>query len=798
MPPSSPPSPPPARPSAVKILVVDDDKDTSAALAEALSQHHYQVSVAADGQTALSLAQTWNYDLILLDWLLPSLDGLSVCCELRSHGYQQPILLLTAKDAHADIVAGLDAGADDYVVKPYYLPELLARIRALLRRGNAITDTILHWGDLQLNPIAGEVTYQGQEIALTAKEYQLLELFLRNPQRVFSRSAIIERLWSFEDSPSDNAITVHIKGLRRKLRASGLQDDIIETVYGLGYRLKALPDPWPTPPSISSLTDDTDTRTIQTVLEQHRATFLHRVDTMQRQAQHLRQDATQTPLQSALHQEAHKLAGSLGCFGFPEGTQIARTLEQSLAAESPLADATLTQLLDRLDQLRAILHQPLPSTITAATKSTFSATPLEIPVLLISPNEELVQHIQQEVSPWDVQLMVTVDMEAARQSFASASPQLALLDLNDQPLATVLASVRELSRHMPVVGLLDQQTLEVRVKLIQAGAQAILQSVTPPSQILVTLVQVLNTGLRPAEHLLIVDDDLHILDHLHHILQPWGFHLGLLDHPTHFWTTLEDLVPDLLILDIEMPDISGIELCQAVRNHPHWHDLPVLFLSAHGDPEQIQQSFLAGADDFVRKPVIGPELVARILTRLEHTRSQRQLPYIDDLTGLSNRRRGTEDLQRLLRLAQRQQQEFSLALVAIDPLSACHHQHSHELGNHVLSYLGQLLQQRFRQEDVLCRWNSDTLVVGLYGISQPHARQRLLEVFTAFQQQHFQAEHHAIQAVCRAGLAIFPHHGQSVQTLYQAASAALGRAQATNQCLLLADASSQRLPMPQP
>jgi len=174
MPPSSSSSPPLARPSTIKILVVDDDHSTSTVLAEALSQHHYQVSIAADGQTALTLAQAWNYDLIVLDWLLPSLDGLSVCCELRSQGYQQPILLLTAKDDPTDIVAGLDAGADDYMVKPYHLPELLARIRALLRRGNAITDTILRWGDLQLNPIAGEVTYQDQEIALTAKEYQLL------------------------------------------------------------------------------------------------------------------------------------------------------------------------------------------------------------------------------------------------------------------------------------------------------------------------------------------------------------------------------------------------------------------------------------------------------------------------------------------------------------------------------------------------------------------------------------------------------------------------------------------------
>jgi len=788
MPPSSSSSPPLARPSTIKILVVDDDHSTSTVLAEALSQHHYQVSIAADGQTALTLAQAWNYDLIVLDWLLPSLDGLSVCCELRSQGYQQPILLLTAKDDPTDIVAGLDAGADDYMVKPYHLPELLARIRALLRRGNAITDTILRWGDLQLNPIAGEVTYQDQEIALTAKEYQLLELFLRNPQRVFSRSAIIERLWSGEDSPSDNAITVHIKALRKKLRASGLQEDIIETVYGLGYRLKALP---PTSQAIAALTNDTDTQTIQTVLERHRATFLQRVEAMYHQTQHLRQAPSETTLQLTLYQEAHKLAGSLGCFGFPEGTQIARHLEQFLSTPSPLSEEIITQLLTHISRLQAILNQPLSTTITTAP-SALAATPLKIPVLLISPNPEVVQHMQQVVAPWDVQLMVAANLAAVRSAPTSTLPQLALLDFNHQPLAAALASVQELSPHMPVVGLLDQQPLEARVKLIQAGAQAILQSTTPPAQILTTLVQVLNTGLRPAERLLIVDDDLHILEHLHQILHPWGFHLCLLDHPDHFWATLENLVPDLLILDIEMPHISGIELCQAVRNHPHWNALPVLFLSAHGDPDQIHQGFLAGADDFVRKPVIGPELVARILTRLERSRHQRHPPYTDSLTGLSNRRRGTEDMQRLLRLAQRQQQKFCLALVTIDHLSALYRQYNHVLGNHILASLGQILQQSFRQEDVLCRWNNDTLAVGLYGITQPYARQRLLDAFTAFQQQHFQADHHTIQAICRAGLASFPHHGQSVPTLYQAARSALEQAQATNQCLLSAE---QQLPM---
>jgi DNA-binding response OmpR family regulator len=226
----------------VKILLVEDDELIGSMLFEALVAHRYTVDVAADGQAGLELATNFDYDLILLDWLIPKLDGISLCRQLRSNGYQKPILLLTAKDSNSDIVQGLDAGADDYIVKPYDLSALMARIRALLRRGNSPVTSVLNWGNLCLNPVSGEVTCGEQLLSLTPKEYSLLELFLRNPQRVFSRSAIIDRLWSLDGSPAESAVTVHIKELRQKLKTGGMTEEIIETVYGLGYRLKSPPE----------------------------------------------------------------------------------------------------------------------------------------------------------------------------------------------------------------------------------------------------------------------------------------------------------------------------------------------------------------------------------------------------------------------------------------------------------------------------------------------------------------------------------------------------------------------------
>lgn len=222
----------------MKLLLVEDDQYLAELLKQALSDYHYVVDVAADGQVGWELVGTYPYDLILLDVVLPKLDGISLCRRLRSQGYHMPILLLTAQDTSSVKVIGLDAGADDFVVKPFDLQELSARIRALLRRGSSILAPALEWSGLRLDPSTYEVTYQDQLLHLTPKEYSLLELFLYNSHRVFSRGAILEHLWSFEDPPEEDTIKSHIKGLRQKLKTGGAPRDFIETVYGLGYRLK--------------------------------------------------------------------------------------------------------------------------------------------------------------------------------------------------------------------------------------------------------------------------------------------------------------------------------------------------------------------------------------------------------------------------------------------------------------------------------------------------------------------------------------------------------------------------------
>lgn len=220
--------------------MVEDDVQIADLLTEALTSRQYVVDVAHDGDLGWHCVKTLEYDLVLLDVTLPKLDGITLCRLIRDREINLPILMLTARDTIDDKIIGLDAGADDYMVKPFVLREVLARVRALLRRGTSRAESALTWGNISINPMTYEATYSDQVLNLTPKEYAILELLVSSRRRVWSRPEIIERVWSLEDPPSEEAVKSHIKTLRQKLREAGTAEDLIETVHGLGYRLKQI------------------------------------------------------------------------------------------------------------------------------------------------------------------------------------------------------------------------------------------------------------------------------------------------------------------------------------------------------------------------------------------------------------------------------------------------------------------------------------------------------------------------------------------------------------------------------
>ena len=221
----------------MRILIIEDDDRIAKPLAEYLRRQHHIVDITTDGLQGWEWFQSELYELVLLDLMLPKLDGITLCQRLRTTSSNALILILTARDTTDDKIVGLDAGADDYLVKPFELKELAARIRALARRSPQIRPSILIHGDLQVDPAIQQVTYAGSILSLTPKEYMILEYFLRNPNQVVTRSAILDKLWEFDKSSGEGSIKTHITNLRNKLRASGSSEDLIENIYGIGYRL---------------------------------------------------------------------------------------------------------------------------------------------------------------------------------------------------------------------------------------------------------------------------------------------------------------------------------------------------------------------------------------------------------------------------------------------------------------------------------------------------------------------------------------------------------------------------------
>ncbi|MBD2358692.1 response regulator [Tolypothrix sp. FACHB-123] len=615
----------------MKILLIEDDKQITSLLVEAFSTLNYQIETTNDGQTGLELVKAYEYDLLILDVILPRLDGINLCRQIRVAGYEMPILMLTAnKDISARVI-GLEAGADDYIVKPFELPELIARIRALMRRGRTTVAKFLVWENLQLDPNIKEVTYGGKRLHLTPKEYGLLELFLENPRRIFSRSVLLDRIWSADEFPGEEAVTTHIKGLRQKLKAVGMKVDLIETVYGLGYRLKEEQKKSEVQTNVTSeaLQDNSQAEAkimavVAKMREEFQKSFSEKYELLQ---QAIAQLSTKSPDKRIIKQaqaEAHRLAGSLGCYGYVEGSKVAREIEQLLENHTDKPQSTALQLTELVKLLKQTLQQQ-PSSPASASKTSITSARL----LIVDDDTTLTERIKLEAVFWGFQVEVAAEPKTARAKIALDTPEVILLDLSfpdqEENGFTLLAEITENHPEIPILVLTSSNQLPNRVEAARLGAHSFLNKTMSAVEVLTAVNVALNQQTSTDAKVLVVDDDPVILHQVTTLLAPWGLQVTPLQESQRFWEILESTKPDLLVLDIEMPDFNGIDLCQVIRNDSYWNHLPILFLSAHFESEILYKVYAVGADDYVRKPIVEPELVARILNRLERTHLSKKL-----------------------------------------------------------------------------------------------------------------------------------------------------------------------------
>jgi PAS domain S-box-containing protein len=667
----------------MKILVVEDDELVAHALTAVLTNHNYAVEVAVDGLAAWDLVQAFDYDLIVLDVVIPKLDGISLCRQIRAKGLSMPILLLTGRDSSHEKAIGLDAGADDYLIKPFDEEELVARVRALLRRSGLVSPPVLKWGDLQLDPSSCEATYRQKHLSLTPKEYALLELFLRNSRRVFSCGTILEHLWSYEDLPSEEAVRTHIKGLRQKLKAAGANSDLLETVYGIGYRLKPLEKraegaeeaegaEGQRSRGARQVTSHSSFRIPNSefrILPTHHSTlsavagiwhkFKPRIAEQigvleQASAAVSANNALSPELLESARKEAHTLAGSLGTFGLAQGSKLAKEIEQMLKGDR----AVLLSEATNFCRLVLALRQEIEQKGEAGKPQADSEQPL---LLIVNRERSIAQQLTAAATDRGFRVAIANNLDTARNKLYQEHPSIVLLDPDICPRheesLSLLAELKQRQPPVPVLVLTEQTDLSHRLQIARSDGCTFLQKPMPAAQVLDAVAQALENAPHAEAHLLVVDDDPKILAVLPALLNPWGLKVTTLEDPRRFWETLEATAPDLLILDVEMPYVNGIDLCQVVRNEPRWSDLPILFLTVHHDADIVDRVFSAGADDFVSKPIVGSELVTRIVNRLERIKLLHRINQVraTNTVESENRCKLNEQLQSELNERQRTQ-----------------------------------------------------------------------------------------------------------------------------------------------
>ncbi|MEM7725163.1 MAG: response regulator [Cyanobacteria bacterium P01_A01_bin.45] len=627
----------------MKILVVEDDELVAQILSTVLAYHNYVVEVAVDGEKGWDLVQAFDYDLIILDITLPKLDGISLCRRIRSGGWLIPIMLVTGCNSPHEKAVGLDAGADDYVVKPFEEEEFIARVRALLRRGKINSQPILEWGLLQLDPTSCEVNYGKNNILLTPKEYSLLELFLRNSRRVFSCGMILEHLWSYEDIPSEEAVRTHIKGLRMKLKNAGAPTNFIETVYGIGYRLKSQEEEKRKISKSQSNQGKTfskitpmksgkviTTEAIARIWEKYQGRVLEQVNVLLKVSKVLHNQSLSADLRSQAVAEAHTLAGSLGTFGFAEGSKLARQIESFLTTDKLKTDRVINETEIKQFNLwvKALAAEIESSSQTSVMSSDIPQDGYPL-LLVVDGNGEISESLTSISSNWKLQIQVANSVVNARQKLYQEHPDVVLIDSNifikNNDCLRLLAEFENRKPPVPVIMLTEEGNQSEHWQNTSNSRNTILQKPLSSEKILEAANQVVRKSEDSQAKVLAVDDDPKVLEVLQALLKCWGIKVKTLAEPQKIWETLEETQPDLLILDVEMPGFNGIELCYKIRSHSQWSELPILFLTVHSESEVINQVFSVGADDFVSKPIIGSELVTRIINRLERIKLIRQM-----------------------------------------------------------------------------------------------------------------------------------------------------------------------------
>jgi len=474
-------------------------------------------------------------------------------------------------------------------------------------------------------------------------------------------------------------------------------------------------------------------------------------------------------LRQRAEREAHNLAGLLGTVGFAAGSRFALEMEHILQRGTRQTEPYTLRFSDLVVALRLELEK------TPASVHQQYPPADQLPLLLIVvPDQELAERLAVEAVSHRMRVATAGGLNAATNAIAAVAPDAVLLDLGfpegpEQGLK-LLADLSARTPAVPALVLTAHDRFTDRVEVARCGGRGFLSSSLAPREILEAVAELLHRLRARDTRVMAVDDDRPTLLALRALLEPRGIAVTTLDDPLRFWEVFAESAPDLLLLDVEMPHLDGIELCRVVRNDAVRAAVPVIFLTVHTDSETVHRVFAAGADDFVSKPIVGPELVTRIFNRLERSRLHRSAAEIDPLTGVANRRKSASTLEQFLRLAERHGQPLCLGVMTLDRFREINTQYGHAAADEVLRHVGQLLKRTLTSEDIVGRWGGGEFVVGMCGLSRYDGVQRLAEVLEALRPQRFTSMAGTEFGMSfSAGVAEYAEDGADLQALYRAA-----------------------------
>lgn len=509
------------------------------------------------------------------------------------------------------------------------------------------------------------------------------------------------------------------------------------------------------------------------VWEQFRGVTLERVDVIENAAVALLEGKLSPEERRRAQREAAKLAGSAGTFGFPRSSQIARRIAEMLASDEPVElDAVF--ISEQLLALRKDLEgkpQPVSAEVDAFE---VGDSPL---LVLVATEDALAERIVTDGEARGLRVMTVATADAARAMLVTEHVSAVLVGLGTDDGTGMLELIADLGSRVPPVATLvitERDTFADRLEVARRGARKFLEQTTPARAIVDAAMVALRQTRGASATILAVDDDPEILGLLEKLLVRRGMKVVTLDDSSTFWDMLEEVSPDLVLLDLEMAGVSGLDLCRVMRNDRHWSKLPAVFLTGHSDPASFQEVFAAGADDIVLKPIAGFELVTRIENRLQRARVDQEIAETDEVTGLANQKRATEMMARFLRLARRKGDSYSLVVVEAELFSRLSEKYGRPAADAVAISFAQLVSKSFRAEDVIGRWSGGEFSIGMYGSTKEDAAIKLSKLFAVHERQKFAGDGGGtFHVTLSGGVSQHAVDGASVEELLRSALEAL-------------------------